>query len=221
VWFPQAAFEAAYEAGLVALQSPYTPEEIVEELIQGEAELYKGCEIICTHQPAGDYRVDVQAAAGSSWSNTVENILTVNQLNSFIVDFSAINYGMVAVGHEKQIGGDDDMCTPSKATVWNNGNTYINMTVAQDDANFGQRSTSSGMVWNVHWAARLGNEETGTKISYEPNAAPATLPELLVMCTPTKLDFFILVDKAPAGDGIYSGTLTLGSTIVPFTPCGG
>jgi hypothetical protein len=214
-----AAFNQAMAEDLVTIASPYTPEDIIDELMQGEAELYMGIEDIHNHQPAGDYTVDVSAASGSSWSPIVTNTLVFAELNSFILDFESVNYGQVAVGFEKQVGGDSNMCTPNKPTVWNNGNTYINLNVAQNDAGFGQRSVGGVSVWNVHWAARLGDEQDGTKVSYDPNQAAVTLPELLVMCTPTKLDFFILVDKAPTGDGTYGGTMTIGSDIVPFIPC--
>lgn len=214
-----AAFEEANEDHLVTFNG-YTAEDVVEQLLQGEAELYMGVEYLCNHQPAGVYEVVVSAAAGGSWSGPVSNPMTFVELNSFLLDFEAIDYGMVAVSYEKQVGGDEDMCTtPGKPTVWNNGNTYINLNVAQDDAGFGFRTVDGQQVWNVHWAARLGDEQEGTKVSYDPNQEPVTLPELLVMCTPTKLDFFIKVDKAPAGAGIYAGELTIGSTVVPFLPC--
>lgn len=212
------AFQSAVDQNLVTFNG-YDAAEIIEELVEGNAELYMGCEIIHNHQPAGDYRVDVSAASGSAWSSIVTNDLTFAELNSFLLDFTGINYGQVAVGYEKQIDGDNIFCTEAKPTVWNNGNTYIKLNVAQNDAGFGQRSVGGQLVWNVHWAARLGNEDQGTKMMYDPNQDPVELPELLIMCTPTKLDFFILVDKAPQGDGLYEGTLTIGSTAQEWVFC--
>jgi len=213
-----AAFQAAYNKGLVTLEQGVTPADVIEEILQGEAELYKGCEYICTHQPAGEYTVKVWAATGAAQSNILINILTVNQLNSFLLDFTGVSYGQVAVGFEKQIGVDTNMCTPLKPTVWNNGNVYINLKVMQDDAGFGQTSTQNGIVWNVHWAARLGDEQVGVKVAYDPFTT-VTLPNVLVMCTPAKLDFFILIDKAISGPKVYSGAMTITSVVVPFGVC--
>ncbi|MFO8011288.1 MAG: hypothetical protein R6U89_10840, partial [Dehalococcoidia bacterium] len=91
--------------------------------------------------------------------------------------------------------------------------------VEQDDAGFGKRTVGGVEKWNVHWDARLGPERPDGIVYYDPFEPPATIPGVLAMCTPTKLDFSILVDKAPEGAGIYSGMMTLTSTTLPFIPC--
>jgi hypothetical protein len=210
-------------AKLVTYKSAMTEALVTELLTQGEAELYRGIENIVNCQPAGTYKVSVSAASGSTYSEAVVNYFEFLKLKSFVVDFTAVNYGDVAVGNRKQIGGDTNLGTADKATIWNNGNTYLNIKVTQNDAGFGQRSVGGQPVWNVHWDARLGPERQAEPnngaVLYDPNAAPVVIPGVLVMCTPTKLDFSILVDKAPQGAGTYTGTMTLSSVEVPFIPC--
>lgn len=218
-----AMVQAAYDAGLITFNG-YTVDEVKYEIMQDEAELFKGCDKLMNHQPAGCYTVDVSAVnTNGVWSSIVRNCMTWLPLNSFIADFSSINYSPVSLNQHKWVGGDIDMCTP-KATVWNNGNTYLDIQVAQDDAGFGMASG----VWNVHWDARMGDSSVGAIINYDPfgykgasptNADFHSLQRVLVMCTPTKLDFSILVEKNPKGNN-YTGTLWVRSVVVPFQSCG-
>ncbi len=233
-----AKFQDALDDGLVTLNGTYWTADgfdcdddgdidnddficdIIDQLNQGEAELYRGIEELCNHQPAGDYSVDYQAAAGSSLSTIVNNTMTFAEMSSFLIDFTAVNYGQVAVDIHKWVGGDALLNTPDKPTVWNNGNTYLALSVTQDDAGFGQRSVGGVPTWNVHWDARLGPERPGGNVNYDPFVdPPADIPGILVMCTPTKLDYSILVEKAPDGAKVYSGEMTLTSTKVDFTGC--
>jgi hypothetical protein len=236
-----AAFMDAYNADLVTLnwgywnQSGYDCDmdgdideadficDIVEEINQGEATLYTGFAPISNHQPAGCYTVNVQAKNETAWSDTVSNCLTVLELKSFILDFSSVNYGKVQEHqHIWAVSGDANMCTPAKPTVWNNGNVYEQLRISQNDAGFGKRLVNGQYVWNVHWDARLGSESTAVGVAtYDPNQPPTVIPGILVMCTPTKLDFSILVDKAPNGAGSYTGTMTIDSVLVPFQSCTG
>lgn len=221
-----AAFQDAYDHGLVTFNAAWmcakdfteaeAVADIIDELEEGMAEVFQGEDVFHNHQPCGNYTVEVTADNDQgTFCDPVVNVLEICCLDSFLFDLDTLDYGPVGINVEKTVGGDDIFGGPpaGKPTVWNNGNTYINMNVAQDDMGFGQ---SSG-VWNVHYAARLGNESQGTKMTYDPDDPPTTLPELLVMCTPTKMDFFILVDKAE--DPTYSGILTLGCEHVDFTVC--
>lgn len=232
-----AAFQQALEQGLVTFNDDYWAAncydcdgdgivdaddficDIIDQINQGEAELYRGKEQLCNHQPAGIYTVEYKAAAGSALSDVVMNTMEFTELSSFLIDFTSVNYGQVAVGVHKWAGGDSYLNTPEKPTVWNNGNTYLSLQVEQDDAGFGQRTVGGLQKWNVHWDARLGPERPDGIVNYDPFEPPATIPGVLVMCTPTKLDFSILVDKAPDGAGTYSGMMTLTSTTLPFMPC--
>ena len=198
----------------------YDLNEIIEELIEERAVLYTGQSEICNHQPCGTYDIDIVANDNhGTWGMAFPLWLEMCCLDSFMVDFdtNGVDYGTVNIDTEQQVGGDDDMCDPDQPTVWNNGNTYINITVEQDDMGLG---FTQGMGWNVHYAARLGNSLTGTKIAYDPDQM-VTLPELLVMCTPAKMDFWITVEKYPYDMGTeFTGSMTLGSEHVNFTECG-
>lgn len=220
-----ALLEAADEDCLVHYNTGagYGLDEIIEELIEERAVLFVGEAEVCNHQPCGTYDVEIIANDRfGNWGMAFPLWFEMCCLDSFVVDFDTegINYGTVNLDTEQQVGGDANMCTPAMPTVWNNGNTYINLTVMQDDMNLGY---TQGMGWNVHYAARLGNAATGTKVTYDPDQT-ALLPELLVMCTPTKLDFWITVEKYPYNpdnpENIFTGTMTLGSQHVNFTECG-
>lgn len=221
-----AEIQAAYDAGLITFNPDYDIDEVKYEIMQDEAELFKACEYLHNHQPAGCYTVEVSAVnTAGTWSPILINCMEWLPLNSFIADFSSVNYSPVSLNVHKWVGGDADMCTPLKPTVWNNGNTYLDIQVAQDDAGFGMASG----VWNVHWDARMGNSDVGAIINYDPfgykgasptNADFHSLQRVLVMCTPTKLDFSILVEKNPKGNS-YSGTLWVRSVVVPFVSCTG
>lgn len=220
------AFQEAYDHGLVTFNTAWLSAmgfteaqavaDIIDELEQGLAEVFQGADVFHNHQPCGNYSVEIMADNTQGlFCDPLANVLEICCLDSFLFDLTNLDYGEVAINIEKPVGGDDIFGGPpaNKPTVWNNGNTYIHMNVAQDDMGFGQ---SSG-VWNVHYAARLGNESQGTKMTYDPDDSPSILPELLVMCTPTKMDFFILVDKATQPS--YGGTLTLGCEHVDFIVC--
>jgi hypothetical protein len=218
-----ALLEAADADCLVHFNGEYDLAEISEELIEEQAVLYVGCNEVCNHQPCGTYDVDIIANDRfGTWGMAFPIWFEMCCLDSFLVDFDVdgVDYGTVNLDTEQMVGGDADMCTPDMPTVWNNGNTYINMTVMQDDMGLGY---TQGMGWNVHYCARLGNAATGTKVCYEPDDK-AVLPELLVMCTPTKLDFWITVEKYPYNpdnpENTFEGSMTLGCEHVNFTLCG-
>jgi len=215
-----AAFNSAMAAGLVTFGDSYTADDIIYELHQDEAELYMGTQYLCNHQPAGEYIVDVTADTDGVWATPVRNIMTFLELNAYKIDFSTINYGIVSPDTHKWVGGDQDMGTPNKATIWNSGNTLLQMSVLQDDAGFGYSMNGATKIWNVHWDARLATAEViGTTVNYDPGQK-VEIPGVLIMCHPTKLDFSILIDKAPRGATNYTGTLDLFSDIIPFPTCG-
>lgn len=238
-----AAFLAAYEDHLVTFNMNWVNDtfggdinlavdDVLHEISQGAAEVYMEEGPLHNHQPAGDYIVDIHANNndGNEADPVIRNIMTFVELDSFLIDFTTVDYGDVLMNYDKRVNGDNNLTTTNMPTVWNNGNTYLNMTVKQDDAGFGQRGVDPAL-WNVHWGARLGSETDGTRVNYDPcafvadtegfeAATPVLMPGLLVMCTPTKIDFWILVDKAPAGPVGYAGNMTLGCEHVDFICCG-
>jgi len=220
------AFMDAYEAHLVKFNETWLAtfnneaeaiDDIHEEIYNGVGQVYRAKKTLQNHQPAGDYLVEVKAVSTGTPSVPVINTMTFVAMDSLLVDFATVDYGEAGVYTWTMAPGDPNLGTPLMPTVWNNGNTYINVTVEQDDAEFGFRNEGPDDVWNVRWRARLGSEDEGTVMEYDPYEK-VTLPELLVMCTPTKIDFWIYPDKADELGG-HTGTMTLGCEHVPFTPC--
>ena len=208
------AFEDAWAKGLVWWNRDLYPDadaayaDIMDELVESLADVYMGEEMLSSHQPHGDYRVDVQAVDNSNvYSDILSNPLTFVGVTAAAVDFNMVNYGTITVCTEKWIGGDKDMTTPNKPTIRNIGNTYLQVTILEDDMGLGM----TGDVWNVHWDARLG--AAGTDVYFDPFVM-AILPEVLPQCTPEKLDFSIHVEKATAGK--YTGKLEMGTIYAPY-----
>jgi hypothetical protein len=121
------------------------------------------------------------------------------------------------------------------ATVRNIGNTWVQVTVAQDDMGFGKAgtqvatayqgtvppvfsSTPSGNQsnWNVYFDAILG---TNTEMYFDPTAKGSpmtnvvTLPGILDLSTMNELDFSIFVND---GGLTHSGSLTVSAISAPF-----
>ena len=208
------AFENAWSKGLVWWNHDLYPDadaayaDIMYELTESLAEVYMGQRELSSHQPHGDYRVDVQAVDDTNvYSDVLSNCLTFVGITAAAFDFNVVNYGTVTICTEKWIGGDWDMTTPNKPTVRNIGNTQLRVTVHEDDMGLGMTDT----VWNVHWDARLG--VAGTDVYFDPMET-VSLPEILTQCTAEKLDFSIHVEKAPAGK--YTGKMDLGTEYAPY-----
>jgi hypothetical protein len=215
----QTAFQDAVNKNLVTFASGFTTSEVLEELVQEDAKVYRGTQYIDYHQPWGDYYVKVLAYdSGNNESAPLWNQFKYMKVSAAEFDFDSVNYGSVEVCTNKWKGGDtifDPTESPSMATVRNIGNTWVTLQVQQDDMGLGQTSG----VWNVEYDARLGDALTGTAIVYEPDQK-VSLPDILELCNTQKLDFSIHVKKAPAG--IYTGIMELSWTHEPFAePCPG
>jgi hypothetical protein len=213
------AFQEAWEKGLVKwneqlyLDADEAYADIMDELLECLADVYMGEKTISSHQPHGEYRVDVQAVdTANVWGDILSNPLMVVGVNALALDFGIVDYGTVDVCTEKWIGGDLDVTTPDKPTVRNIGNTWLQVVVWEDDMGLGQTSGEQGDEWNVTWDARLGVD--GQDMYFLP-FEPTILPEVLPQCTPEKMDFSIHVVKAEAGS--YTGTMVISSIFAPYT----
>jgi hypothetical protein len=201
----------AYPVGSAATQWG----DIEEELSQGLAKLYYATFNFDNCELWGDYPVVITAYNQQNNKGLLGDTLQWQSLTSASFDFTAVNYGSaVVVGVETPAtpGGDYVWNTSGTgampASILNTGNTYLQLTVSQDDMGFG--TTSSGGVTspNVTYDARLG---AGTETYYNPNT-PTTLPQILRLCAIDKIDFSIKVTKDPAVNHMYSGTMTLTPT---------
>jgi hypothetical protein len=252
-----ATLTAAYNAhlvnfGPVAAQDPNIAQEgavlgqnytfanlhnssLTGELDKHVAELYEGVGVLTYEQPAGTYSIDVY---GIDKSGNVSVKLTTPfyylPIPAVETDFTSITYGNVSLRVPLTIPGDVTWGN-NIATVRNIGNTWVQVTVAQDDMGFGKAGTQvatayQGTVppvfsstpssrgqsnWNVYFDAVLG---TNVEMYFDPTAKGSsmtnvvTLPGILDLSTMNELDFSIFVND---GMGTHSGSLTIGCVAEP------
>jgi hypothetical protein len=190
------------------------PEDIRDELNQEEAYLYYGTAQIDYCQPGGWYYVGVRALDGyDAWCDYLFNRYWYIPTAGIAVDFTSINYGTVAEGSNKWVGGDQDFTTTSKPTVRNIGNTPLQLYVYQDDMGFGKTAGNWNVEFDVRLTAngvvRIFSPEQKDIISGTNDYYPGVrIPGLLPLCTQEKLDFSIFVFKGFPGE-TYNGILNL------------
>jgi hypothetical protein len=223
-------FDAAVGNGLITADSiaaGHTLESIREQLVQGEAYIWKGCFDLHYHQPAGDYGVCVEAFDPTNLVTEMCNTVTYAAKTMVEVDFTSVNYGEVDVCSNRWIGGDNEFGVPNSQTgammntIRNIGNTNAYVTVMQDDMGFGKSDVGTpDEHWNVNYDARIGTGDyyagediPGVDITYMPEET-ATIPDVLMLCNTHKIDFSIHVLKGLSGS--YTGTMTIGATEAPF-----
>jgi len=209
----------AYNAHLIKFQSGYDIDDIRYELEKGTASLWMGQKEIDYEQPAGDYTVNAYAIdQTSNISEVLVNFFNYVPVAGVEVDFSSVNYGSVRLGVEKMVTGDtvwdtplDAAPSPNPATVRNIGNTWAHVTIYQTDMGFGKDGNGN---WNVMFDARMGSDDIN-KVSFAPNTT-VTLPNYLQLSSQDEIDLSIVVIKGTSG-ATYTGTLTIGAEIEPFT----
>ncbi len=212
---------AAYDAGLLVLNDDFTVAEILTELEQQDAFLWKGSEAIHYCQPAGDYEVVLNAYDQyNNWAVPLINTFTYLDLPLCEFDFLAVSYKDVNVGVHTWTGGDTNFGTADKPTVRNIGNVPLKIQVAQDDMGLG--ITSKG-IWNVHYDVRLGPSPNTVDLydpvhlkdaQWTPSANDYfTMTDTLERCITEKLDFSINIDQGRSGT--YDGKIYLKCIPVP------
>ena len=205
-----ALFQEALDNGLVTIGPGYTANEILTEFLEkGTAALWTGTANIDYHQPAGDYKVLATAFDHNNNKATLlENTFRYMPVTGFEIDFETVDYGNVNINTHKWIAGNR-IFNPGdgRPTIRNIGNTDLQVTIVQDDMGLG-KSTKNGVVsWNVRWDARLGNDNTNTRV-YWPGET-AILPNPLPLCNTEELDFSIEVFKGDTGE--RTGSMTIGA----------
>ena len=265
----QALVTAAYNAGLVTFGTvpttgndqyatseswtgSYTLSNLVNssgtgELQKNVADLYMGQGVLTYEQPAGIYCVNVYAEDSLDYvSPALMNPFCYLPLTGVETDFTSINYGAVALKIDKTIAGDVTWNSPAgvnNATVRNIGNTWAQVTVAQDDEGFGVDGTEAPVAyvgttpptfsstptsgvstnWNVYFDACMGSNGANAEMYYTPTAKGSpmtnvvTLPGVLGLSTMNELDFSIYIND---GNGSHSGSMTISSVYVPFGAAG-
>jgi hypothetical protein len=229
------ALTAADAADLVAYNPDFNFAEVLEELNKDTAWVFYGCALLDYEQPGGDYKVIAKAMDDSmQWAEPLENTFLYIPTCQIEIDFGSIYYGSIKVCTNKWVAGDTiwtETCPgcpkpaageglPDKATVRNVGNTWCHVTILQDDMGLGSTLTTTGEEWNVHYDARMGNDEM-YEVFYDPvedfdTGVPTVLPNYLDLSTWDELDFSIHVEKWDSGITHLSGTMVLGCEMEPF-----
>ena len=207
----KALVQDAYDDGLITFNSGYDITDVIHQIDQCLADVFRGTQSMDYHQPAGDYKVEVIAFDGNNnMSDPLQNYFEYVPLTKCAFDFDNVSYGSVEVCTNKWVGGDTtfDMYD-GFPTVRNLGNTNAQIVVAQDDMDLGDTSG----VPNVEYDARLGPIGGNAHVVYDPTdlSSPVmtTIPGILELCNTQKLDFSVHVKKAPAGS--YYGNMIIGS----------
>jgi hypothetical protein len=206
----KAMVQCAYDDGLITFSPDYDIDEVIHEIDQCLADVYRGTQVMDYHQPAGMYRVEVIAFDNNNnQSVPLVNFFEYVPLTKVAFDFTNVDYGSVEVCTNKWVGGNTFFeMFDGYPTVRNLGNTNAQIVVAQDDMGLGDTSG----VPNVEYDARLGPVGGNAHVTYDPtdlsNPVMTTIPGILELCNTQKLDFSIHVKKAPAGN--YGGDMVIG-----------
>jgi hypothetical protein len=247
-----ATFNAAADAHLIKFieQAGFTRAEVLDELQQGEANLYRGTGYLDFEQPANNYTVDCYAQANDgTLSASINNYFWYVPTCGIEVDFNSISFGNIGLNQEVSVGGDQ-VWGPSKATVRNIGNTWTHVTVAETDMAFGitgpgtagtqyvrigNGSTApvppathgvapADTSWNVYFDAQMGVSSL-YKAYFTPNKNTTDVLQNVAVVLPNYLGLS-MQDKLDfsifvfEGAGTHTGTLTLGCQIQAFSPTG-
>jgi hypothetical protein len=248
------AFDAAAAANMVAINTAITdPGHNNDAVTKGEIDIalnqqtaykywgtyhFDNCQLagtygitinaLNTQTLVGSYSVDTAGAAIQNWFQWMP-------LVAADFDFSYVNYGSVTMGLHKEKPGDNiwngSANDGSPATMRNIGNTYIFMTVKEDDMGLGATQIDGVNTWNLNYDARLGDGDVTTSglvtgyITYVPttvkvggtnavlNAASGTPTyQILNLCSQVKVDFSIQVNKDLTPGTQKSGTMILGAS---------
>lgn len=203
------AFQKAMDRGLLEVAPGYDANVILTEYLEkGTAAVWYGTADLSYCCPAGDYLVEANAVDhNNNWAEPLYNNFTYEPVAAFEIDFNTVNYGNVNLKVPKWVAGNT-IFSPgdNRPTVRNIGNTFMQMTVEQDDMEFDKSLDG----WNVEWGARMGNDNKNA-VYYGPFDDPAVLPNYLGLCGQDELDFYINALKGTPGE--KCGTMTLGVQI--------
>lgn len=162
------------------------------------------------HDVPGVITVHFKAIDSSGGTTIASEGFDYLSLKAFETDFTQINYGMILVGNEQYIAGDDVWNAPGpdgtdRNTIKNQGNIEFQLRVQADDMSNGE--TPEQFIP----ATALSIELLGVHI-YDLSS-PVVIQDgeklaMLQPCTPTQISFDIL---APGGTsaGTYNGQITL------------
>ena len=224
-------FDQAYNANMVTVNTVSNKADIDEELNQTLAVKYWGTYHFDNCQLTGTYGITINAFNTQTLVGQLTGSFLWAPLTAAEFDFNAVNYGGVTMNVHKQIDGDwtfnspvGAAPSPNPATIRNIGNTYLRMTVKEDDMGLGT-TVGSANLWNVLYDFRLGDGDVapGTTTGYT-NYVPAVVKggnlaaapsvsslQILNLCAVSKVDFSIEVLKDITPGSAKSGTMIIGA----------
>jgi len=194
-----AATEQAARAGLITYSTANSVDEILSEIKNDNAGVWKGDFTIPPDKKAGDYTVTV-TDGNPEKSSVIVNSFMYMPIACIEFDFSAVNYDDIRIGQENQVTGDDIFGTGDKPSVRNTGNCPARIRIAQNDMGFGKNQNGA---WNIRYGIRVG--ETMAIRTYEPEQE-VVVPDMVMPGSVEPLDFSIHVNE---GSGGHSGSLNL------------
>jgi hypothetical protein len=186
------------------------------ELQKETAAVYCTDKDLSYEDPSGMYEVWAVGQDKNGLQGTLVNEFEYLPLTAFEADFNQVTYGNVRLNTHKIISGDLtwDGLNQGPASVRNVGNTRLQMSVYQDDMDFGLTDTQ----WNVKYDARVGS--FASSVNYYPETTK-WLMDYLDLSELDEMDFSIDVSKFPPthdGDS-YTGSMTLGARSVAHLVC--
>ncbi|MBU4512411.1 hypothetical protein KKD19_04210, partial [Patescibacteria group bacterium] len=190
------------------------------ELMKETAKVYCDDKDLTWEDPAGNYRVEVFAqdkVGNFSYTDPAKadidyNEFTYLEAQGYDIDFTAINYGEVALNSHKIISGDLTWGN-NVPSIRNTGNVRLYISINQDDMGLGK----VGTTWNVKYDARIGNEQLDWKW-YWPEVN-TKLEDILDLSEIEEMDFSVLITKFPSISATYTGVMDLSADKAVFRQC--
>ena len=103
----KALVQDAYDDGLITFNSGYDIVDVIHQIDQCLADVFRGEQVMDYHQPEGDYKVEVIAFdSNNNMSDPLMNYFTYVALTKVAFDFENVSYGPVEVCTNKWVGGN-------------------------------------------------------------------------------------------------------------------
>jgi hypothetical protein len=186
------------------------------ELQKETAAVYCGEKDLSYEDPSGSYEVWAVVQDQNGLQGILKNHFNYLPLTAFEADFDQVQYGNVRLNTHKIISGDLtwDAMNQGRASVRNVGNTRLQMSVRQDDMEFGQTDGN----WNVKYDARVGSFAPFSV--YNPETT-VFVSDSLDLSELDEMDFSIDVSKFPPTheSDVYVGDMILGARSVRHLSC--
>jgi hypothetical protein len=203
----------------------------LEQMLSDGAYLYRGTADLSYCQPAGWYTVRYGAQDHITQATPIEQQFWYIPTAALALDFTEVTYTGLEVLKKKTIGGNEIYLPgDGKRTVKNIGNTPIDLTVWQDDMEFGYSGGPYAnpenvplTSWNVMYEVQLSSINSWTTGQFWPYQKTSGYEGMLInngfvpLCSEEKLDFSITPLKNDNPDG-YQGTMQICAYIHGYTP---